>query len=193
MAVAAEPQIALVLGGARSGKSTFAEQLATRLGEPVLFIATASAIDGEMAERIARHRAARPGSWRSVEAPMGVGPAIREHGAGASTVLIDCLTLLVSNCLVGPEHDRMSEDPDRDAIEAQLNDELAGLLSAAADLGLQLVVVSNEVGMGVVPAYPLGRVYRDLLGRANQRLAELAQVVYLLVAGIAIDIKRLDS
>lgn len=183
-------KIALILGGARSGKSAFAERLAERWGEPVLFVATASAIDAEMMQRIAAHRSARPDSWRSVEAPLNVGSAIREQGAGSRAAIVDCLTLLVANCLVGPEHDHL-DDIDADVAAQRVQEEIEDLLEAARRMALHLVVVSNEVGMGVVPPYETGRVFRDLLGRANQRIAEVAEAVYLMVAGIPIDVKRL--
>lgn len=181
--------LALVLGGARSGKSSFAEGLAREYGEPVLFVATATAIDEEMRSRISAHRASRPGSWRAIEAALDVGQAVRQGVQGARTVLLDCLTLLVSNCLVGPNHDQLDDEVDVPRVETQVEREVADLLDAARAAGAHLVVVSNEVGMGVVPPYPMGRVYRDLLGRANQRLAAQADAVYLIVAGVPITVK----
>ncbi len=192
-AVVAERRLILILGGARSGKSTFAQQLAESLGEPVLFVATASAIDVEMVERIEAHRAARPGSWRCAEAPLNLGRAIREHGQGAQIVLVDCLSLLVSNCLVGPDHDQIDEHGDMGETSERVLEELEGTLAAAEEVDADLIVVSNEVGLGVVPAYPIGRAYRDLLGRANQRVAQAADAVYLMVAGIPVELKSLAA
>lgn len=178
--------VVLILGGARSGKSDYAQRLAGRIAERVLYVATASAGDDEMAERIARHRAARPATWDTVEAPLGVaaavGEALRDHGA----VLLDCLTMLTSNVLLADE-----EHPD--AAEARLLADLDALCDLCAARGAALVIVSNEVGMGVVPAYSLGRVYRDMLGRANQHIARRAERVLLLIAGIPVDVRALSE
>jgi len=188
------PTVTLVLGGARSGKSAFAQQLATELGESVLFVATASPLDEEMAERIAAHREARPSSWRTAEAALRVGAAVREtvlESGGAGVVVLDCLTLLVSNCLMAADRSQADGAPKRADAATLLEEELASLLEETRVCGAHLIVVSNEVGMGIVPPYPLGRRYRDLLGEANQRLAEAAAAVYLLVAGIPVELKSL--
>ena len=183
------PTFTLVLGGARSGKSTFAQRLAIRLGGPVLFVATGSPLDEEMAERIAAHREARPSSWRTVEAALHVGAAVRENN-GARVVLLDCLTLLASNWLTeGSQPGGAAPGPDAATL---LENELASVLKETRARGAHLIVVSNEVGMGIVPPYPLGRRYRDLLGEANQRLAEQTDAVYLLVAGIPVELKSLS-
>mgnify|MGYP000855577224 FL=1 len=180
-----ETGIVLVLGGARSGKSDYAQLLAGRLAERVLYVATATAGDDEMAERIARHRAERPATWDTAEAPVDVaaatGEALADHGA----VLLDCLTMLTSNVLLAQE-----DDPA--AAEARLLADLDALCDLCAGRDVALVIVSNEVGMGVVPAYPLGRAYRDMLGRANQRLARRADRVLLLIAGIPVDVRALS-
>ncbi|MCS7282444.1 MAG: bifunctional adenosylcobinamide kinase/adenosylcobinamide-phosphate guanylyltransferase [Anaerolineae bacterium] len=171
-----------ILGGARSGKSAYAQQLAARMGERVLFVATATAGDEEMAERIARHRAARPAHWRTLEVPTNVGEALREQIGDAQVVLLDCLSLWVAN-LMGE-----GESP-ADKIEAQVQAELEDLLAAYEAHQASLIVVSNEVGMGLVPVYPLGRLYRDVLGRANQWIAAQADQVILMVAGLPVQIK----
>jgi adenosyl cobinamide kinase/adenosyl cobinamide phosphate guanylyltransferase len=171
----------LVTGGARSGKSDFAQQLASRLGgDDVLFVATAEPADDEMARRIAAHKLARPAAWRTVEAPLGVARAIRQAGP-ARVVVVDCLTLLVSNVLLSPGEEA--------AREAALDDELAGLIEAGGHA--TVIIVTNEVGLGIVPDNPLARLYRDLLGRANATLARAAREVYLLVSGLPIEIKSL--
>lgn len=195
------PRRVLVLGGARSGKSAFARRLAEQVGGPVLFVATAAPADEEMAARILAHRAERPADWRTIEAPSSVGEAIRRAAGGARTVLVDCLALLVSNCLVeaspaagalrNPSPGPAGGAPGQPAVAAGVSAEVDALLDAARAVGCHLIVVSNEVGMGVVPAYPVGRAYRDLLGLANQRVAEAADSVYLMVAGIPVDLKRL--
>ncbi len=180
-----ETGIVLVLGGARSGKSDYAQFLAGRLAERVLYVATATAGDDEMAERIARHRAERPPTWDTVEAPVDVAAAVRGALADHGAVLLDCLTMLASNVLLAQE-----DDPA--AAEARLLADLDALCGLCAERGAALVIVSNEVGMGVVPAYPLGRAYRDMLGRANQRLARRADRVLLLIAGIPVDVRALS-
>jgi len=175
-------KIVVFTGGARSGKSTRAEQYAARLGQPLVYVATAEAGDGEMRERIALHRQRRSEAWRTLEAPLQVGAALREVDGG-TVVLLDCLTLLVSNVLLAHE----------DAPQPAVDHEIDALLAAAQARDLTLIVVTNEVGMGLVPDYPLGRAYRDLLGRAAQRIAAAADEVYLVVAGIAVELRALEA
>lgn len=179
-------RIVLILGGARSGKSSFAERLGQQLGEPLLFVATATAGDEEMRSRIEAHQAGRPPEWGLLEATADVGSAIRGTKAEARTILLDCVTMLVSNILVGLEHN----PSDRGDSRTQVEGELDAILDAARDRCANLVIVSNEVGLGLVPEYPLGRSYRDLLGYANQRLAAAADDVYFMVAGIPMEVKR---
>jgi adenosylcobinamide kinase/adenosylcobinamide-phosphate guanylyltransferase len=180
-------RLTLILGGARSGKSVYAEQLAHRRGGPVLYVATAEAWDAEMAARIAAHRAQRPADWRTIEAPSNTGDAIAAALAaepGIVTVLVDCLTLLASNVVTA-----LPEPTTQEAAEAAVQREVEGLLAAYAAGDADWIIVSNEVGLGIVPAYPLGRVYRDALGRANQRLAATADNVLFLVAGLPLVVK----
>ncbi len=186
-----DKQLTLILGGARSGKSTYAEQLASEPGNDVLYVATAQAWDDEMRERIAVHRAERPDHWHTLEAPTGVGEAIGktlqsfvlQGNVGPQIVLVDCLTMLANNVMLNlPEPLQQSE-----ADEA-LYAEIDSLLATYAAGDASLIVVSNEVGLGIVPAYPLGRVYRDALGRANQRLAAAADRVYFMVAGLPLSV-----
>jgi adenosylcobinamide kinase/adenosylcobinamide-phosphate guanylyltransferase len=177
-------QLILVLGGARSGKSAFAQRLARESsGNQVLFVATASAGDEEMQQRIEKHRRERPEGWRTLEVQRNVGQAILEHLGEATVVLVDCLAVLVSNLLD-------VEDPFAPEVEMKVEAEVAELAACATQLAGHLIVVSNEVGMGLVPAYPLGRAYRDLLGQANQTLAQKADEVYFLVAGIPLTLKE---
>ena len=169
-------EIILILGGARSGKSLFAQHLASELGQRVLFIATARATDDEMRRRIELHRKARPGNWQTVESPTGVSETLRLHAADADVVVLDCLTVLMSNLM------ESADEPDNmDALEQEVISEVGRILNEGNAI---LIVVSNEVGMGLVPVYPAGRTYRDLLGKANQVVAERADRVYLMVAGI---------
>ncbi len=188
------PRLILILGGARSGKSAFAEQLAASSGQSVAFIATATAGDDEMRARIARHQASRPAHWHTVEEPFDLAGAVLHAATFADILLLDCITLWLSNWLA-----RHGETSDTDIaassplLDAAAMQEIQNLLATLASLdpGKTLIVITNEVGLGIVPAYPLGRLYRDTLGLLNQRLAEVAGRVYLLIAGIAVDIKRL--
>ncbi len=175
-------KIVLFTGGARSGKSTRAEQYAAQLGRPVLYLATAEAGDDEMRERIAQHRRRRSVSWVTLEVPTAVAATLATLDLRA-VVLLDCLSLLVSNLLLAHEA----------TAAAVVDAEITSLLAAAQARELTLIVVTNEVGMGIVPAYPLGRTYRDLLGRANQRIAAAAAEVYLLVCGIPVEMRALEA
>jgi len=180
-------ELILVLGGARSGKSAFAQRLAReRGGDRVLFVATAEAGDEEMSARIAAHRRERPAGWRTLEAPLHVAEAISELVAGVDVVLLDCLTLLASNVLLS-----LGDAPDAGEAERAVMAEVEALIAAVAGVAATCIVVSNEVGLGLVPDNPLGRLYRDSLGRANQVLAAQAAHVYFLVAGLPIDIRAL--
>jgi adenosylcobinamide kinase/adenosylcobinamide-phosphate guanylyltransferase len=190
-------ELILLLGGARSGKSRFAEELAARFGERVLYVATAQAHDAEMEARVAAHRASRPAAWRTAEAPEQAGEAVRTALAArpVDVVLLDCLTLLVSNVILDGLwlSEAEFESVDEAAAQRRVEAELDGLLGAFRAGDVPWIVVSNEVGWGLVPPYPVGRVYRDLLGWANQRLAAAAGRVYLMVAGLPVDVKALSG
>jgi adenosylcobinamide kinase/adenosylcobinamide-phosphate guanylyltransferase len=174
--------LTLILGGARSGKSSFAEQIARESEKSVLFIATATAGDSEMAERISNHQAARPAEWQTLELPRGLGRNLTVPIA--EVVIVDCITLLISNILVSLPENTVAE-----LIIDKIRIEVEELIAAQVRLGGQWLIVSNEVGMGLVPPYTLGRVYRDALGWANQTLARAAQRVIFMVAGIPMVIK----
>ena len=176
--------LTLVLGGARSGKSTHAQQLAReRGGDDVLFVATAQALDDEMAARIKAHRAGRPAAWRTLEVPRHVGEAISQ-AESCGVVLVDCLTLLVSNAVVALPKSASTAEAEKAAL-AEVDDLIAAYRRGAASW----IIISNEVGLGLVPPYPVGRAYRDALGRANQRLASEADAVLFMVAGIPMKVK----
>lgn len=174
--------LTMILGGARSGKSSFVERIARDSGKSVLYIATAAAGDDEMAERIRNHQASRPAGWQTLECPFNIGRHLDE--LRAEVVIIDCITLLVSNILLS-----FPEDTPVETVTNNVSREVVELLDAQSGLGGQWLVVSNEVGLGLVPPYPQGRIYRDLLGRANQNLAQAAKRVILMVAGIPMVIK----
>lgn len=172
-------RLIFILGGARSGKSTYAEQWARDHAEQVLFVATAQRSDDEMAARIAAHRASRPTHWQTLEAPRHIAPAIRAIHERHEVVLLDCLTLLTANILLA-----MPEGASQAEIEAATLEEIEALHAVYAESAATWLVISNEVGMGLVPPYPLGRAYRDALGRVNQRMAESADEVRLMIAGL---------
>jgi adenosylcobinamide kinase / adenosylcobinamide-phosphate guanylyltransferase len=217
-------RLILVTGGARSGKSTYAERLAAQLAEPlggrVTYIATSQAYDDEMAQRVRTHQSSRPETWTTVECPVQVAAAVRaaaaaESGwgagpagsAGAPVVLLDCITLWVTNLLFsggafggseppddGYNYDKDLLPPDEErAAAARVTAAVTDLLAAVVETGVTLVAVTNEVGLGVVPEYPLARLYRDQLGWANQRLARDADGLYLLVSGYPLDVKALAA
>jgi adenosyl cobinamide kinase/adenosyl cobinamide phosphate guanylyltransferase len=170
--MASVAKVTLVLGGARSGKSRYAESLMAALPPPWIYVATAEAGDAEMAERIAAHRARRGPSWRTVEALANLDRVLADHRS--EPVLVDCLTLWLSKLLL-----------DDGALEDEIARVEKSLLLATAPK----VLVSNEVGGGIVPEHPLGRRFRDLQGVLNQRVAALADRVVLMVAGLPLIVK----
>ena len=165
----------LVLGGARSGKSTFAERLLRDSGLPCTFIATATAGDEEMRERIARHRAERDKSWRTIEEPLALAEVLARESAAECAILVDCLTLWLSNMM---------------HADCNVETETESLLAAIGGTRSLLVLVSNEVGLGIVPDTPLGRRFRDAQGRLNQKVAAAVPNVVLLAAGLPLWLKR---
>jgi adenosylcobinamide kinase / adenosylcobinamide-phosphate guanylyltransferase len=173
--------LTLILGGARSGKSSRALQLAAD-SESVLFVATAEALDDEMASRIAAHKAERPDHWRTLEAPRDLAAIATIRGTASGTLILDCITLWVSNLLLG-------DGRDAGASESEILAQTGQLLDMWWSIGGDWIVVTNEVGLGLVPATPLGRTFRDVLGRVNAMIASRATRVELLVAGVPLVIK----
>lgn len=171
-------RITLVLGGARSGKSGFAEERVLARGGDAVYLATAEAWDEEMRARVDEHRRRRAGAgWRTVEEPLKLSEAIAEHARPGRAVLVDCLTLWLTNqMLAGNDVDAATD----------------GLLAALTGADGDIVLVANEVGYGIVPETPLGRRFRDHAGRLNQRIAALADEVVLVVAGIPLTVKSAD-
>ena len=170
--------VTLVLGGARSGKSRYAQQLAEQ-SRHVVFVATAKASDEEMRAKIERHREDRPKEWPTVEEPLDLPKVLAEHELKSEVIVVDCLTIFAANLL-----DTEGED-NNDAIERRVEALCEALRAAQCDV----VLVSNEVGSGVVPAYPVGCRYRDLLGEINQKVARVADDVVLMVAGLPLALK----
>lgn len=177
----------LVFGGARSGKSAYAEQLAASAGKEVVYIATAAAGDEEMAARIAHHRAQRPSHWRTIEQPLALAAALAEWRAPQRLVLVDCLTLWLSNLMFSDG----TQYPDVGAIElqARFHDERAALLAELANGRGDVVLVSNEVGMGIVPWGAVSRSYADEAGRLNQAVAAACDRVTFVAAGLPLMLK----
>ncbi|MCK8826477.1 bifunctional adenosylcobinamide kinase/adenosylcobinamide-phosphate guanylyltransferase [Natroniella acetigena] len=185
-------KLILVLGGARSGKSSFAEDIVEKLGgQDVIYVATSEVRDEEMKERVTRHRQSRPQEWRTVEESKAVSQALAEL-EDDSVVLLDCLTVLLSN-LVLADSDLAEDETDftLQAKEEEILAEVERIIDVGRKKNLELVIVSNEVGQGVVPPYKLGRVYRDLVGWGNQRVADQADEVYITYAGLPVEIKEL--
>ena len=176
--------LTLVIGGARSGKSAFAEKLAAQ-HERVLFVATAEALDDEMRQRIENHQRSRPETWRTLEEPRDVTEVIVNFDLAYDVLLFDCLTLWVSNLLLD-----MEEGTD---AEQHIAAEAERLLAAYEASAAEWVVVTNEVGEGVVPPTVLGRAFQDALGRVNQLFAARADRVYQMTAGLALDIKAMGQ
>ena len=178
----------LIIGGARSGKSSFAQELAIKLDGPVLFVATAVAGDEEMRQRIEEHQQTRPAAWGTLEVTTQVGNEIQPKIGGARVVIVDCITLLVNNILC--QHMNGADDKiDTTVMEQGVTDEITQLIDCMNSSEASFIVVSNEVGTGLIPANAMARLYRDLLGKANQMLAQHADCVYLMVAGLPLQVK----
>ena len=170
----------LVLGGARSGKSTFAEKLAATSELAVTYIATAQVYDDEFAKRIAHHQARRPADWQVIEAPFNLASVLESHATGNSCVIVDCLTLWLAQCIC----------PDCVLPETVVwENERAALVKALPNLKGEVILVSNEVGMGIVPLGEINRQFQDEQGRLNQSIATLADKVSFIAAGLPIQLK----
>ena len=179
-------KIILVTGGARSGKSRFAEQYVARVGQHIGYIATAEVYDEEMAFRVKLHRQRRPAEWKTYEAPLDAHVALREAGRECDAVLFDCLTLYMSNIICSL--DSIADSHQNYSLAKEKLDALID--QAKANCGTT-VFVTNEVGSGIVPGDHLSREYRDVAGIANQWMARAADEVYLVVCGLAVNIKKL--
>ncbi len=180
-------KITLILGGARSGKSHLAQKIASQ-AKSVLFVATAAAGDESMRLRIEKHKAERPNHWHTLEVGQHIGDKIDIAYQKEESVLIDCITLLVSNLLCTYSDEQLAELSE-DALEKQVIEEITELQECLRVLPASFIIVSNEVGLDIVPDNRLARLYRDFLGRANQMLAHSADEVYFMVAGIPLMVK----
>ena len=189
-----EAEMIMVVGGARSGKSTFAQAAAASSGMRVTYLATAEAGDGEMSRRIEKHRVSRPAEWETLEL---WGPAgLRQPVEFMECALLDCFTVLLSNLMAAhgldwPVEEEMAR-PEAEVLGRMtaVEEEALALVDGIRERCRKFVVVSNEVGMGLVPPYRLGRIFRDLAGRMNQRLAGRADEVYTVIAGLPLCLKK---
>ncbi len=181
-------QCILILGGARSGKSRFAKEMALRRGDKVLFVATGEALDEEMRQRIEEHKRERPSSWHSVEVPTGVGKRVGEEVGDARVVIVDCLTLLVSNVIgqCGDDPEQISAKLAQERLATEIDELIECINSSTATF----ILVSNEVGMGLVSRSRVGRLYCELLGKVNQIFAERADCVYFMLSGMPLSLKK---
>jgi adenosylcobinamide kinase/adenosylcobinamide-phosphate guanylyltransferase len=168
----------LILGGAKSGKSSFALNVSNSLDRERIFLATAQPFDQEMEERIGRHQAERGTGWRTIEEPLKISETISAHDSQDTIILVDCLTLWLNNLYM-----EYGEDPEA------IDEAIENLARQLADIHGAVVVVSNEVGMGIVPDNKLSRTYRDTAGYMNQRIARLAGEVVAVIAGLPIVLK----
>ena len=181
-------KVVLLLGGARSGKSRFAQEYASRHEENVLFVATATAGDEDMRRRIEKHKKDRPADWHTLEVTSDVGRHIEANVGNAQLVVIDCITLLVNN-IFSRYDEKQFDIIDDSMLEKEVVAEIEQLQMCMKKVNASFIIVSNEVGLGLVPDNRMGRLYRDILGQANQMLAREADEVYMLVAGIPLPVK----
>ncbi|MCR4434663.1 MAG: bifunctional adenosylcobinamide kinase/adenosylcobinamide-phosphate guanylyltransferase [Clostridiales bacterium] len=183
-------KLTLVTGGARSGKSTFAEEMVKKYGNEVVYIATSIPFDDEMKLRIKKHREQRPDYWETIEAYKDLDRHLKDRLEGKSAVLLDCITVMVTNIMIENNTDWDAIEAERIVeIEANIKSEISKLIRLINGSPVPFVLVTNEVGMGIVPEYPAGRVFRDIAGRVNQMLAAAADEVYLCISGIPVKIK----
>lgn len=183
-------RLILVTGGARSGKSRYAEKRAAALGTNITYVATCQPLDEEMQDRVRKHREQRPADWKTVEAATRMDAVLSGLQPVPDGVLLDCITLMVTGLMaeVLTSWDTFSQE-EANRVEDRVREEMNLLLDGVSRLDCPMIVVTNEVGLGLVPEYPSGRLFRDCAGRANQLLAEKAEEVVLCVSGIPVHIK----
>lgn len=199
-------EFTFITGGARSGKSRFGELLAAHAKRPVIYIATAQIWDEEMALRVKKHQQQRPPTWRLIEEPRAIRDILIQLKNEDGVILLDCVTLWLTNLLLAGQAQPMTPScPDREEfplnlehghdsfnneLEPQILDMVKDVAQLAREIKPHVIFVSNEVGQGIVPENPLARAYRDLAGRSNQILAQSAEQVYMVIAGIPMEIKH---
>lgn len=179
----------LITGGARSGKSSLAERLASGVSDRVLYIATSVITDEEMAERVKLHRQARPAHWRTWEGSQQLARVIEQQAAAGDVVILECITTLIANLMFELTGETAMETIDFAEIETAIQLQIDELLAACARSPATIYLVTNELGMGIVPENRLARHFRDIAGRVNQRLAAAAESVLLVISGIEVKIK----
>lgn len=183
-------ELIFITGGARSGKSSFAELLAAYPRLPVVYVATAQVYDQEMALRVQKHREQRPAEWDLVEEPLELASVLERYRQKNIVLLVDCITLWLTNLLLSDYQEGLEDDSQALAArEKQILEQVRAVAHLARDIAPQVILVSNEVGDGIVPDNPLSRAYRDLAGRANQILARAADKAYAVIAGYPVDLK----
>lgn len=183
-------RLVVVTGGARSGKSTFAEKIAKDCNSDVVYIATSIPFDDEMKARIKKHIEQRPDTWKTIEAYKDLDKHLAKEEKGQVVYLLDCITIMVTNILLEASIDwDKASNNEIDCIEAQIKLEIEKLLKVVNEKDTTFILVTNEVGMGIVPENKLSRIFRDIAGRINQILAQAADEVYLCVSGIPVKIK----
>lgn len=182
--------IILVTGGARSGKSSFAESLCIKQNNKTAYIATSVAFDDEMKNRVKKHQESRPISWKTYEIYKDIYSIVEELNKNHDTVIMDCVTLMVNNLMFthGIEVDEATSE-ELNELENYIREQITKLLEAVKKTNLYFVIVTNEIGMGIVPENKLSRIYGDFVGRANQLIASYSNEVYFVVSGIPMKVK----
>ena len=175
-------QTIFITGGARSGKSGFAEKLAGHFGEQLCYLATARTLDDEMAERVRRHRERRGVQWQTIEEPVHLSECLARSDGQYQVVLVDCITLWLSNLLLKYEQSGVD-------VEVRIFEDVQRLITTLHGMVTPVIMVSNEVGMGIVPENRLARLFRDIAGRANQALAAVADEVHVVISGMPLKLK----
>ncbi len=183
----------LIIGGSGSGKSDFAQRLAARCGEPVIYLATGRAEGPEMAWRIQKHQESRPSEWRTIEAPRYLARALEEAAGDGPTVLLEDIGSLVASCLPHVDErdgEMVAPGAEMEQVSQVLHDEVDAIITWCEHRGKHLVIVSSEVGLGLLPMAPVSRLYKDALGKINQEIVQRVDRTFLAVAGLVIDLSE---